>query len=852
MKRLFLFMILFCSGIVVLMLFMEEEEAVIPDLLPDVPETVEAPPDPSGAGEEAGAPATLPTDSVVTNGNEEGPPAQASVRDFEWPRMVDYVEEDGTVIQVPGELYNVGYMEMKTGSNICDAEDVKIKIYDRTPARRVVARVSSKAAVFFSKGDRNDILGNSEFHSHFILKDNVEVRLVGERPKAGGPGGETVILSQHIVIEEDMDTVDPEQDARIARITSPLESEDGGHVRIISSEMDISGRGMTVDLVEKTLAFEKDIVISGTEFKIPELFPGEGEAAPGTPPVGKDGTAEAARDGEPEEPIVIRCGGPFLFAGVEAADVGGRDAASSRETTADSLLSSGTLSFTGGVTATRGANRLDCDTLFIRFDEDTAGSPQLSTFKAISSRDRQTVMTTDSGVVRSRDLEWFVTEAGSRSILTGRPVIEDIVLPSVGAEGGDDVLYVMSAEKEITLDASVDEEAQATGLEVLLTGAAEIRPAVEPENPDKSISIAGETILLSLKSKDESGGRETTDNDSSSNSDESAEGDDSASLGAFMPEEIRITGNARVTMQGQLEADEIVMTMESGKDGLRQVVTLDGDAVLSTEDFRLESTRIVIRTIPGVVTRISTAEGFDMDLSLEGFSGAARDTAAADKTTNISAEGDGILELWWPDAPAGGEPADHRNMRINGPYDIRIDMEDESRIVMRGNDRFTMGTNLHEGALITSLELTGSPHMSMARRGQERMALDCREAYIDLDHSAAEEPEEAEPAEPGGILTPESDPQSGFFTTSIVRRIQALHDVRLKYGSSRIRCDSIDWDLPDDRMVAEGGGEPVTLETVGGGMRLTGSRFLLKPEREEWTILDPEAFFEKKADDGDE
>jgi hypothetical protein len=74
-----------------------------------------------------------------------------------------------------------------------------------------------------------------------------------------------------------------------------------------------------------------------------------------------------------------------------------------------------------------------------------------------------------------------------------------------------------------------------------------------------------------------------------------------------------------------------------------------------------------------------------------------------------------------------------------------------------------------------------------------------------------------------------------------VKKIEALQDVVLYYGTSRISCESVEWNLTSDFLAAEGGDDPVVIETEYG-MKISGKRFLLRPEREEMTILEPGAF----------
>jgi|GEM_PF-4710307 len=844
MKRLLLFLALFSSSLLILYAFFleKDEDVVVPpptvfdeDSTEGGPRAPEPPPPDRSADEATGdsgegdieaaasgsadqpspsEPSPPPIDlqnspNRDANSREDSPARRGArphnqpaagfeATDLEHPIMAEWKNEDGSTREVTAAIIRMGHVKQEKGTNRLVAEGVSFTFFDRTPQEQIVATGTSDSALFFTESEINETLQNIKFRHDCLLKDNVRVKLLG------GGGADTAIYSDILLLEEN-------------KISAPALGEYSGRVRIVTDTMEVAGTGMEIDLAARSVYFEKDIRIDGTDFSMPTIVDLGAEVDK------KQTTAK--------EPVVITCGGPFLF--TSDGRRGGKDSDRS-----DALIGSGTLSLEGGVTASRAARDLHADTMTMRFDKDGEGRLGLVSLQADSKDDRGTQMGADFGQLFSRSLVWDVTSGAARSRMVGAPVIEKIhfgALPGqpAAAEG---LLYRMTARDEISLEMIEGGSGDETGLLLTFVGGGRIEPMPGSGAEDKAFFLEGDAVDFFLVA--------------------APSGDDGAQseAPAYVPREIRINGRARVQLEGVLEADEIVMTLGTSERGSRLAVTMTRNAVLRHDAFWLESEEILIRVFSDGLTDVSTESGFAMGVSLDAFSGI--EAAGAKPLENqITAEGDRTLRLWWPgeEAPrreegaaASGDRADaeRRALKIEGGYTIHVARPGQEAVTITGTERFDMGTGRHEGVQLTTLRLNGSPHIVMSRDGVDEMSLDCGEATVDLDHNAPVargeaargETEAAEERDDfGPVLSHRTKP--GFFTKSLVRKIVALRDVRLCYGSNVILCDSIDWDLPSDLLVAKGAGEPVRI--ASGPLRYSGDMIKIEPEKEKFSILNP-------------
>jgi len=178
-------------------------------------------------------------------------------------------------------------------------------------------------------------------------------------------------------------------------------------------------------------------------------------------------------------------------------------------------------------------------------------------------------------------------------------------------------------------------------------------------------------------------------------------------------------------------------------------------------------------------------------------------------------------------------------MQISGLYSIDMELEGGDRVHVKGNEALKMGSNMYEGSLLTIFDLSGGLSIDVKRRGAEEISLECANGRITLDQSAAAKPKKKKTDYFGPILGENRSPT--LYSKGIIRRIEARKNVFLCYGSSKVKCESVSWNLPADLLVADGGGGPVVVEM--SMMKLSGKRFLLRPEEESWEIVDPDAFF---------
>jgi len=822
MKRLLLFLALFSSSLLILYaFFMEKDEDVVvppPTVLEEDSDAVESSAaDPDGTGSPdgtrpagatgAGAAVLEPIELESASDQGDAPRENRSERrgprqqnrpdegfeatDLEHPIKTEWKNEDGSTREITEAIIRLGHVKQEKGTSRLIAEGVSFTFFDGTPREQIVATGTSDRALFFTESEINETIQNIKFRRDCLLKDNVKVKLIG----AGG--ADTDVFSDILLIEEN-------------KISAPALGEYSGRVRIVTDTMEVSGAGMEIDLAARTLYFEKDIRIDGTDFSMPDIV--------------DLGVTAAKKETPKGEPVVIACGGPFLFTG----DTRGGGKSPDRP---EALLGSGTLSFEGGVTASRGSRELHAETMVMRFDRDGDGHLGLVSMKAESSEDKGTRMDADFGRLFSRTLVWDTSSGAARSRMMGNPVIENIRFGALPGQSGaaEGLLYRLTARDEIVL------EMIEGGLLLTLVGGGRIEPMPGSGAAEKAFFLEGDAVEFLLVAAP------------------AADGTEESGAPAYLPSEIRINGRARVQLEGVLEADEIVLTMGASERGSRLSVTMTRNAVLRHDAFWLESEEILIRVFSDGLTDISTESGFAMGVSLDAFSGT--ETIEAQPIENeITVEGDRTLRLWWPgekaSRPAAGEEAsrespdaEKRALKIEGEYTIHVARPGQETVTIAGKERFDMGTGQHEGVQLTTLRLIGSPHIVMSRDGVEEMSLDCGEATVDLDHNAPRARDESDAIEEkdnlGPVLSHRTKP--GFFTKSLVRKIVALRDVRLCYGSNIILCDSIDWDLPKDLLVAKGAGEPVRI--ASGPARFSGDRVEIKPEKEEIKVVNLKALF---------
>ena len=844
MKRLLLFLVLFSSSLLILWAFVMDEgdEVVVPPPKiqdddprhagsdasgrsefaadPSAPErsgsgarpgeerlsgaAIETAPATTGPGiaaadpiELAGSPGTPAGVSDAPGGRSRpGRPSPEEegfeATDLEQPIETEWKNEDGTTRKIAVATIRLGHVKQEMGTNRLLAEDVSFTFFDRTPRERPVATGTSEKAVLFTEGEINQTLQNIKLRHDCVLKDDVKVTLLGEN------GANTDVFADILYLEEN-------------RISSPAVGEHTGRVRIKTDTMEIAGTEMEIDLAARTLFFKKDIRIDGTDFVMPDLVSLEAAEAPGE-----------KKEPSLEGPIVITCGGPFLFSGtpVEKGELSDRPE--------EALLGSGTLTFEGGVTASRGDRKLVSETMTMRFDKGDDGRLGLVSMKAESPSDGGTSMDADFGQLLCRALLWDAGSGPARSRMVGSPVIENLRFGAFPGqpERAEDLLYRITARDEIALDMIEGDGNSKNPVRLTLIGGGRIEPMSGSDAGRKAFFLEGDAVESTLVAADV------------------PEGAGSDRSPGYLPSEIRIKGRARVQMDGMLEADEIVMTLGSGERGSRLTVNLIRNAALKHEAFWLESEAILIRIFSDGLTDISTDSGFALGVSLDAFSGTEKKEAAG-TGNEIAAEGDRSLRLWWPGEETGGSAptAERRALKIEGNYTIHVKRPGQEKVVITGKKRFNMGTGQLEGVQLTTLRLVGSPHVAMYRAGVEEMSLDCDEATIDLDHNAplARDDSGAEEKrdEFGPVLSHRT--KAGFFTRSLVRKIVALREVRLCYGSRIILCDSIEWDLPADLLVADGAGRPVQI--VDGLIRTACERIEINPEAETIIIIGPRVLF---------
>ncbi len=836
LKRLFLFVILFSSGLFILFFFMEEDE---PEVIPPPPSSFNEGNTGAPAGAPAGAPVGAPVGTDAGAMPEEGdlqipsfePPGnrdtdQANMQDATLTMMETLAKEDGTTEKVLAARFHVAFISRIRDSNELRANDVSFTFYDKTPRRRPVAEGTADHAVLVALGGGESSITDLEFGKDLVLKDNVRVKLLAENDKVGEKAAETILLAPLLFLEE-------------KRIRAPLSEDGNDRVTILSSGIEIAGRGMEADLEKGSLSFQKEIRVEGTDFDMPALFPN-----PSAPTDGKECVSE---------PLVISCGGPFLFEGDRAEKIAD-STADNNEANRDfgSLIKKGTLSFAGGVTVTCGGNSLEGDDMTMAIARNPKGELTLSSIKSGELKPGVSIDAME-GTTRCRTFEWLSGETGTLTRLLGKPMIEGLSLPTIPGlpDEGEGGLYNLSAGKEISIEATDAGEGREAGVIVHLLGGGSIFPA-GAAGAGKPPLVAGKEIHIHLKPRERQEGATEE------------EGDVRKSTG-FLPDLIRVTGNAAARLEDVLlEADEITMTLEPGATGLRRL-TLSGEGVLHQGEYSLQSQDIVIRTVPGITrdgsddkvdfTEILAGDGFVLTLSLDEFGqngkteGDARRERGEKKAGLITARGDGTVRMSWYDRESK-EPSAEKikpNMQIFGPYEIDVDLGKGDRVMIHGKEMLDMGTSTFEESLVTILALKGSPHIRMMQGKSEAMRLDCNEAWVTFDHTAAAE----HAAATGKNKTPETersafgptpggDENTGFFTSNIVRRLEAKGEVDLCYGFTQVTCDSVDWRLPKDRLVADGGGKPVVI--IWNMMKLSGSRFLLKPTSEYWEICDPAAF----------
>jgi len=206
-------------------------------------------------------------------------------------------------------------------------------------------------------------------------------------------------------------------------------------------------------------------------------------------------------------------------------------------------------------------------------------------------------------------------------------------------------------------------------------------------------------------------------------------------------------------------------------------------------------------------------------------------------------------------------------MQIFGPYRIEIlpsgtteNAGNGDRIFLSGSEHFQMGTSPTEETFLIILVMAGRVHADLVgpaaeavggglkKNQQKKATLDCQQAEIHLVPAAPPAASPPQSGRSGLALTPKRPSFSG----GPVKKVFALHSVRLCYGNSAVMCNSLDWNLPDDLLIAEGASgdekeEGLAVVEMNEVIKVSGRKILLRPEKEDVTIIKPLAIFGSTA-----
>ena len=708
MKRFALFLVLFLTGIIVLLVLQESDEETLPTAPLVVPEEIDE---------------DEPDDSLS---------GRAAVWDLTRDIMKTIENTDGTTRQVLQAKLHVGHMIQEEEKGMLLAEDVSFTFYDGTPKQQIVAEGTSDRAVLYTDDESEKPILESTFSKNFILKDNVLLKIFDSK---GRPGNLTV--EADTLIFED------------SGIFCPLADDGTDRVVIHTGGMDISGRGMTVDTDGASFVFEKDIVITGTKFRMPFLdITGKKK---GKETAEKPSDEPEEKEGEEAEPFHIACDGPLRFKGEKIE---------SEKKDDSSLVSKGELVFENNIEASRGPHSLFCERLTLMLDKDEKGDFQLVHLLAESDEGRISTKSPD-GDMACRTLRWWQRSEGTKTRFQGAPKMWGIELPALSGVAGETkpILYSLEADNEVSIDSSLQPGSPTPIVTIHLSGNGRIGPD-DPETED-AFCVSGDDIVLDLTEKEKKKKDEET---------------------TYEPGRIRITGNAVVEKEGRLSGNEIVLDLEYGDEGTVQILTLTGNAEVAQEGFSIQSSELVVKMIPGYLTEITSSPGFFMTLALESLSW-DEGANSSRRTGKIAARGEQTVRLLWVEQPdsrdAAKEP--NRSMTINGPFTFNIDLENEEKIHLEGQKSLNMATSQVSGELVSIIEVKEAVRLLMEKKGAATSSLRCGQAYLHIADSPAAE-----------TSTP-ADPLSG---TDLIRRIRAFQDVVVFYGTSRLDCESFDWNVP--------------------------------------------------------
>jgi|GEM_PF-3276562 len=817
MKRLLLFLILFSSGIAVLMFFIGDDDPGLPPVI-----------EPAAESDDREA-RDAPPDSPDRSKADE--PSGSFVRDLKLPVREEIIGDDGMPQEVLVALIKAGEVRDDPAQSEVHAKEVDFTLYDRTTAEKPVARGSADRAVLFAADNSAQSILQTSFTKEFLLQGNVEIRLLDRQGRESG----TYLLSDHLILAED-------------QIKAPLVSRDGrkgSPVQVFSEGMEITGRGMVADLDRGWLRFDEDIRIDVTRFEIPvflledEVVGTGGGGTTGSKKrnstaatEGASGNDERGNGDKIAEKVTVTCDGPFTFQQREERPQSGNG-------DADPLRGGGTLSFFDNIVVTRGETTLDCDELVMELGEDSRGQVGLESFHA-ASPESQVVISSPAGQARCGRIEWRKDTSGSFAWLRQQPVFDRLAIPSLsGGTDGDrsNQLFRLTAGNDVSVKVIESPNGGRDRIVLHFQGGGELSPSAGTSADAKSFSVTGKEIFLTLRAAERTA---------------SADGEHRS---LYQPEEVRVVGDAMIVMDGFVSAEEIVMKMEGSAPQSPRTLSLNGRAEVGRDDFNLRSDNLYVKMIPDLVSDITTDEGFILNITFTGLGGA--DQAGGTQADESRAEGghvlvngEGTLRLWWPEnleQPVQESPLPNRNGRIDGPYIIDIDTTRGEHAHITGQERFLLTTSTYEGRAYTILELGGSPHLALTRSGEKVYSLDCSRANVHLDPSRTIEDELVEGGGPAPVLPLVFPSKSGSNlpeSSRVIRKIQASGPVHLCYFTSRtsLDCHSISWNLRDDRLIADGGADPVSV-LMFGRMRFSGRRILLRPDREELTILKPEALF---------
>lgn len=716
---------------------------------------------------------------------DDRPNGRAAVWDLTRDIMKTVKNRDGSTREVRQAVLHVAHMIQAEQKDMLLATDVSFTFFDGTPQQKIVAEGTAGQATLFSDDETEKPILDATFSRNFVLRDNVRLDIFDSK----GRSGNLLVEADTLIFEEQ-------------RIFCPLSDDGADRVTIRTGGMDISGRGMTVDTDGASFLFEKGIVIKGTKFRMSFLdITGKNQAAgKAAEPSEEDDTI--IKEEKETEPIHITCDGPLLFKGERPDKSDPNDM---------SPVSKGELVFENNIRASRGPHSLFCDTLKLSLDKDEKGDFQLVNLLA-ESGDARVRSSSPDGTIECDLLRWWRTSDGTETHFEGSPQMQGFELPALSGDSkeGKPALYSLEAEKEVSISMSVQPDSVTPNVTIHLAGGGRIGPD-DPETED-AFKVSGDDILIDLTEKEKKKkGEEGTQ---------------------YEPGRIRISGNAVVEKEGRLSGNEIVLDLEYGPEGTVQILTLSGNAEVAQEGFSLQSNSLIVKMIPGFLTEITSSPAFYMTLALESLSWKKGD-AATKKSGKISARGEGTVRLLWVESPYSREPSGepNRSMTILGPFSFHIDLENDEKIDLVGRKSLNMATSHVDSELVSIIEVEEAVHILMEKKGSASSSLRCGKAYLHIA-DMANRPEE-------------NDSQTA---TNLIRRIKAFSNVVLYYGTSRLTCHSFDWNVPTDLLIAEGGDGPVVLE-MEGTMKVTGRKFLLKPNREELTIFRPDAIFSEKKDD---